>query len=288
MKKLTFILLLLLVLFCAELFCSKYLGISIRPHGAPLNCKISSDINAVLNCINTQYMKYDTLTAGWNDDLSARYLNARMKRFYRNSNMEFSPFTSIKPCYGKNNCAVTLKDENYRIDTYRNLVAYVKLNPETSSYTYNRGDGKWSNLMLPKLWMFRRSYKFPYHDIVIGHRNGKDIFYILSMEAVPLAGSYDLLIGSITAFCSETDRPKGKNPLFYRVYRNQVYMTVQPLYQVGQLLSILLGIIFSSHQTVFKSQSPSGFLKVISAGFHQFVHGIFPGYWHKPFPLFLI
>lgn len=65
--------------------------------------------------------------------------------------------------------------------------------------------------MLPKLWMFRRSYKFPYHDIVIGHRNGKDIFYILSMEAVPLTGSYDLLIGSITAFCSETDRPKGKN-----------------------------------------------------------------------------
>ena len=105
-------------------------------------------------------MKYDTLTAGWNDDLSARYLNARMKRFYRNSNMEFSPFTSVKPCYGKNHCAVTLKDENYRIDTYRNLVAYVKLNPETSSYTYNRGDGKWSNLMLPKLWMFRRSYKF--------------------------------------------------------------------------------------------------------------------------------
>lgn len=220
MKKLTFILLLLLVLFCAELFCSKYLGISIRPHGAPLNCKISSDINAVLNCINTQYMKYDTLTAGWNDDLSARYLNARMKRFYRNSNMEFSPFTSVKPCYGKNNCAVTLKDENYRIDTYRNLVAYVKLNPETSSYTYNRGDGKWSNLMFPKLWMFRRSYKFPYHDIVIGHRNGKDIFYILSMEAVPLAGSYDLLIGSITAFCSETDRPKGKKYICggYRFY----------------------------------------------------------------------
>lgn len=63
-------------------------------------------------------------------------------------------------------------------------------------------------------------YKFPYHDIVIGHRNGKDIFYILSMEAVPLAGSYDLLIGSITAFCSETDRPRGKKYICggYRFY----------------------------------------------------------------------
>ena len=30
----------------------------------------------------------------------------------------------------------------------------------------------------------------------------KDGYYVLSMEAVPLRGNYDLLIGSLTAFCS--------------------------------------------------------------------------------------
>ena len=55
---------------------------------------------------------------------------------------------------------------------------------------------------MPQTWMFSRSYKFPGHDIVIGVKDGRYVFYVLSMEAVPLEGYYDFFIGAVTTFCS--------------------------------------------------------------------------------------
>ena len=202
MKKLTFVILLVIVLFCAEMFSSKYLGLSIRPYGAPVSCHISSDIKQVLNCIRNEYMKYDILSAGWNEDLSQRYLAQQLNKLYRDTNFEYAGFQSIKPCYDKNSCRVQLRDEKYSVDTYKNIIAYVKMIQNTSSYTYNRSSSRWSNLGMPQLWMFSRSYKFPGHDIVIGVKDNHFVFFVLSMEAVPLEGYYDFFIGSVTAFCS--------------------------------------------------------------------------------------
>lgn len=224
MKKITFFALLIIVLVCIELFSSKYLGLSIRPYGAPVRCHISSDIQKVLGCIRNQYMKYDVFAASWNDDLSKRYLAQHLNKLYRDTNYEYAGFQSIKPCYDKNSCRVQLRDEKYSIDTYKNMVAYVKMIQDTSSYTYNRQSSQWSSLGMPKMWMFSRSYKFPGHDIVIGVKNGRYVFYVLSMEAVPLEDHYDFFIGTVTAFCSEQteDHPDAESKKYicggYRFY----------------------------------------------------------------------
>lgn len=218
MKKISYILLLLIVLYSIELFCSKYLGISLRPHGAPVDCKISSDINKVLNCVRLRYMKYDAYSSGWNQDISNSYLSSRLNRLYHDTAFEAAEFTSIKTCYGKNKCEIELKDEKYHIDAYQHIIAYVKLIKNAQSFTYNRNEASWSGFGLPYLWMFARSYKFASHDIVIGRKKGSYVFYILSMEAIPLQSCYDLLIGSISAFCS--DGKGGKKYLCggYRFY----------------------------------------------------------------------
>lgn len=56
------------------------------------------------------------------------------------------------------------------------------------------------------------------HDIVIGNEKGNYVFYILSMKAVPLKGHYDLLIGSISAFCSSGENTKKYLCQGYRFY----------------------------------------------------------------------
>ena len=218
MKKITYILLIIIILICAELFCARYLGISIRPHGAPLACKMSTDINDVLKCVRLQYMKHDAVSMDWNNNLSQHYLMSKLQRFYHQAPMSFSRFSSVKNCYGKTDCSVTLKNEKYRIDAYQDLIAYVKINPRTQSYTYDKSNQQLNHMHIPSLWEFSRSYKFPYHDIVIGSNQGKNIFYILSMEAVPLDGSYDLIIGSITAFCEDEETHKKYICEGYRFY----------------------------------------------------------------------
>lgn len=201
MKKLSVIVLLLIVGYSVFHFCEKYLGISIRKYGTPIDCKIKTDIGKVIDCINLNYMKFDAYTSDWSDNLSKHYLGAKINKLYRDTNIEFSKFSNVKNCRD-NNCQVHIRDENYRIDTYQDLIAYIRLQSEPQGYMYNRSNNFWNNFPANKLWRFSRSYKFPYHDIVIGQKANQYVFYVLSMEAVPLKGNYDLLIGSITAFCS--------------------------------------------------------------------------------------
>lgn len=202
MKKLSVILVFLIIGYSIFHFCERYLGVSVHRYGVPVDCKIKTDIGKVIECVNLNYMKFDAYTSDWNDNLSRNYISSRINRLYHDTNMEFSPFHNIKSCSSHNDCRLEVKDENYRIDTYQNLIAYVRLQSDTQGYTYNRSNSFWNNLPVHKLWRFSRSYKFPYHDIVIGQKANQYVFYVLSMEAVPLRGNYDLLIGSLTAFCS--------------------------------------------------------------------------------------
>ena len=202
MKKIAFVILFLIIGFCAALFCERYLGLSLRSHGAPINCQITTNIDDVVKCINLNYMKFDAYTGDWNNNLAKNYMSSRINRLYQDTNMEFSQFHNIKECSEKNNCKIHLRDENYNIDSYKDLVAYIRLKSDPKGYTYNRSNSFWNNFPVYKIWRFNRSYKFPYHDVVISQKNDQYVFYVLSMEAVPLSGSYDLLIGSLTAFCS--------------------------------------------------------------------------------------
>lgn len=202
MKKVSFIFLLLIIGYSIFHFSEKYLGVSVRRYGAPVDCHVNTDINKVIECINLNYMKFDAYTKDWSEGLSERYIGAKLNKLYRDTNIEFSAFSNIKACSNKNNCQVHIKNNNYRIDSYQDLVAYIRLQSDPQGYTYNRSNSFWNNIPASKLWRFSRSYKFPYHDIIISQKDGKYIFYVLSMEAVPLKGNYDLLIGSLTAFCS--------------------------------------------------------------------------------------
>lgn len=203
MKKASILIIILITIYSIFLLGEKYFGVSIRRHGAPVDCPISTNIEKVLGCIHLNYMKFDTYALDWNTNRSENYIHSRVNRLYQDTNMEFSQFPKIKACSDKNDCKIQLKEKSYRIDTYQDLIAYVRLQPDTQGFTYNKNNSFWNNLPLLKLWKFKRSYKFPYHDIVIAQQGSKYVFYVLSMEAVPLAGNYDLLIGSITAFCSE-------------------------------------------------------------------------------------
>lgn len=220
MKKLVLLFLILLVGYVGLSFSEKYLGVSIRPYGAPVYCDVSPNIDNVLKCIKLNYMKFDSYMSGWNNDISNTYLNSRINRLYQDTNMEFSDFFNAKACSDRNDCQVKFNEIQYKIDSYNNLVGYVRQQANAQGYTYNRQGSEWSNLPTQKLWKFSRSYKFPYHDIVIGQQNGKVIFYILSMEAVPLKGNYDLLIGSVTAFCSAAEDKNSKKYICggYRFY----------------------------------------------------------------------
>ena len=202
MKKISFIFLFLIIGYSIFHFSEKYLGVSVRRHGAPVNCKINTNIDKVLDCVSLNYMKFDAFTSGWNQGLSDNYIRGKLNRLYHDINMEFSPFQNIKACYNKNDCKVNMKNSQYKIDTYQDLVAYIRLQSEPQGYTYNRSNSFWNNIPTYKLWRFSRSYKFPYHDIIISQKDGQYLFYVLSMEAVPLKGNYDLLIGSLTTFCS--------------------------------------------------------------------------------------
>ena len=78
-----------------------------------------------------------------------------------------------------------------------------------------------------------------------------------------------------------------KIPLLDRVDRNQVDMTAQRRCQTDQLFRVLFCIVDAADQTIFKSQPPSGFVRIIAAGVHQLLHSVFVSDGHQPAALFI-
>ena len=122
MKKLSFIILLLIIGYSIFHFGEKYLGVSVRRYGAPIDCKISTDIGKVIDCVNLNYMKFDAYMGDWNNNLSKNYINNTINKLYHDTNMSFSQFSNIKACSNRNDCMVNLQDKRYRIDTYQDCL----------------------------------------------------------------------------------------------------------------------------------------------------------------------